>query len=386
MWVLQMYLLGWNVLGGHTQCLGSAHHPWLSHAGQVLCLHSRGGHCPSLGRLVMTQGNSGSTNPGAALFPGRCFFPHYTFLGFFYTLIQADPGCVVSLCPLGSVCEDKELGIETEGSLVLHWRTGSFPGGHDNVTGVNASWWQLLHGSFPALQGERRKRNAYSTSIHQNLFSTPDLLFAYLSEKKQNSSAYLETSGGLPATACYTNTSNYDVPCSKMTSFPKCSLYLASHSSKMHLCPNTSLSVSQTSAAVVLSISPVLLAWKLEILQIYNKLSKVFIINGGNHIWTEQFIPVLTPLNYTWDKFELLFIVDVLATQHSNWDCVRGSRWKRSMSSFCPLTVSHIVHRWMSLLEINSEADDFVFIELNKSNNLFSLLRRFILAYLETEN
>lgn len=56
------------------------------------------------------------------------------------------------------------------------------------------------------------------------------------------------------------------------------------------------------------------------------------------------------------------------------------------MSSFCPLTVSYIVHRWMSLLEISSEADDFVSIELNKSNNLFSLLRRFILAYLETEN
>jgi len=40
----------------------------------------------------------------------------------------------------------------------------------------------------------------------------------------------------------------------------------------------------------------------------------------------------------------------------------------------------------MFLLKINSEADNFVFIELNKSNNLFYLLRRFILAYLETEN
>lgn len=164
--------------------------------------------------------------------------------------------------------------------------------------------------SFPALQGERR-RNAYSTSIHQDLFSTPDLLFAYLSEKNQSSSAYLETSGGLPTTACYTNTSNYEVPCYKMTSFSKCSLSLASHSSKVHLCPNISFSVSQTatSAAVVWRISPVLLAWKLEILQIYNKLSKVFIINRGNHIQAEQFIPVLTLLNYTWDKFELLFTV-----------------------------------------------------------------------------
>lgn len=206
--------------------------------------------------------------------------------------------------------------------------------------------------------------------------------------KEQNSSAYLETSGGLPTTACCTNTSDYEVPCSKMTSFSKCSLYLASHSSKVHLYPNSSFSVSQaaTSAAIVRSVSPVLLAWKLEILQIYNNLSKVFMINGGNHNWTEQFIPALTPLNYTWDKFELLFIVQVLTTQHSSWDCVWGSRWKRSMSSFCPLTVSYIVHRWMSLLEISSEADDFVSIELNKSNNLFSLLRRFILAYLETEN
>lgn len=56
------------------------------------------------------------------------------------------------------------------------------------------------------------------------------------------------------------------------------------------------------------------------------------------------------------------------------------------MTFSCPLPVSHIVHRWMSSLEINSEADDFVFIELNKSNNLFSLLRRFILAWPETEN
>lgn len=113
--------------------------------------------------------------------------------------------------------------------------------------------------SFPSLQGERR-----STSIHQDLFSTPDLLFAYLSEKNQSSLAYLETSGGLPTTACYTNTSNYEVPCYKMTSFSKCSLSLASHSSKVHLCPNISFSVSQTatSAAVVWRISPVLLAWK----------------------------------------------------------------------------------------------------------------------------
>lgn len=145
-------------------------------------------------------------------------------------------------------------------------------------------WWQLLPESFPALQGGRR--SSYSTSIYQDLFSIPDLLFAYLSEKTQNSSAYLETSGGLPTTAHYTNTSNYEVPCSKMTSYSKSSLYLASHSSKLHLCPNSSFSVSQTatSAAVVWSISPELLAWKLEILQIYNKLSKVSMINGGYHI------------------------------------------------------------------------------------------------------
>lgn len=59
---------------------------------------------------------------------------------------------------------------------------------------------------------------------------------------------------------------------------------------------------------------------------------------------------------------------------------------KKIHVAFFPLTVSHIVHSWMFLLKINSEADDFVFIELNKSNNLFSLLRRFIWAYLETEN
>lgn len=59
---------------------------------------------------------------------------------------------------------------------------------------------------------------------------------------------------------------------------------------------------------------------------------------------------------------------------------------KKIHVAFFPLTVSCIVHRWMFLLKINSEADDFVFIELNKSNNLFSLLERFILAYLETEN
>lgn len=40
----------------------------------------------------------------------------------------------------------------------------------------------------------------------------------------------------------------------------------------------------------------------------------------------------------------------------------------------------------MLLLKVNSEADAFVFIELNKSNNLFSLLRRSVLAYLETED
>lgn len=67
--------------------------------------------CPSLGGLVMTQRNFWQYQ-GAALFPGRCLFLHYTFLGFFYTLIQADPGCVVSLCHLGPVCEDEELGIE----------------------------------------------------------------------------------------------------------------------------------------------------------------------------------------------------------------------------------------------------------------------------------
>lgn len=166
------------------------------------------------------------------------------------------------------------------------WEFSSFAGGEEEEECT-----QLIHTSRPVIHS----RPSVCLSIWKN----------------QNSSAYLETSGGLPTTACYTNTSNYEVPCSKMTSFPKRRLYLASHSSKVHLCPNISFSVSQTatSAAVVWSISPVVLAWKLEIPQIYNKLSKVFIINGGNHIWTEQFIPVLTPLNYTWDKFELLFIV-----------------------------------------------------------------------------
>lgn len=63
-----------------------------------------------------------------------------------------------------------------------------------------------------------------------------------------------------------------------------------------------------------------------------------------------------------------------------------GIQMKKIHVVFFPLTVSHIVHRCMFLLKINSEADDFVFIELNMSNNLFSLLRWFILAYLESEN
>lgn len=256
---------------------GSAHHPWLALLGWC-CVP-----CPSLGGLVMTQRNFWQYQ-GAALFPGRCLFLHYTFLGFFYTLIQADPG--------GTGNRAASWRVKGPLSCTGH-RSGSFPGGHDSVTGLNASWWQLLHGSFQLCRGRgERGMNTAHPYIKTCFPLRPSVcLFIW---KNQNCSAYLETSGDLPTTACYTNTSNYDVPCSKMTSFSKWSLYLASHSSKVHLCPNTSLSVSQTSAAVVLSISPVLLVWKLEILQIYNNLSKVFIINGDNHIWTEQFIPVLT--------------------------------------------------------------------------------------------
>lgn len=71
-----------------------------------------------------------------------------------------------------------------------------------------------------------------------------------------------------------------------MTSFPNAVFILPSDSSEMHLCLNVPFSASQspTSAAAAWSALPLVLACKLEILKIYNKLSKEFIINGGNHI------------------------------------------------------------------------------------------------------
>lgn len=116
---------------------GSAHHPWLALLGWC-CVP-----CPSLGGLVMTKRNFWQYQ-GAALFPGRCLFLHYTFLGFFYTLIQADPG--------GTGNRAASWRVKGPLSCTGH-RSGSFPGGHDSVTGLNASWWQLLHGSFQLCRG-----------------------------------------------------------------------------------------------------------------------------------------------------------------------------------------------------------------------------------------
>lgn len=159
--------------------------PWLSLAGQVLCLHSRGGIVPAWAVWWWHRAAPGTANPGAALFTGRCLFPHYTFLGFFYTFIQPGPGCVVSLFALWV------LYVQETGNRATSWRLkGSLSctrnwSGHDNV------WqdWMLRGGSccvrvFQFCRG--RGGGGMQQHIHtSDLFSTPDLLFAYLSEKNR---------------------------------------------------------------------------------------------------------------------------------------------------------------------------------------------------------
>ena len=133
----------------HTALGGLWSPPWLCFAGQVLCLHGllREDTCH------LSQPGQGGDDTEQLLvvptqvFTARCLFPHYTFPGFFYTFIQDDPGCVVSLFVLlGSICEDKKPGKELSLEDCTRHRSGSFPGGAEveGMTGLNASWWQSL--------------------------------------------------------------------------------------------------------------------------------------------------------------------------------------------------------------------------------------------------